>query len=264
MWRSRTQAITSAGQQVVEGPSIDHASPQLGGRDLQPGTSTWTQSQPSGIDRRREPGPVDHHQRGQRPRTSSTRSQLGSPVAASAPRTRNSSAPGWRSAQLRQGVGGVAVAAAVDLEVARLQARAPHARRPRPWPGGRRGELIARVPTFCHGSLATTSRSRSSRQAVAHVDRGHQVADVGRIEGPPEHADPLARVAGHGHTVRRRRTRPTRRTDWDHPRVVWDTGDPPIPPLPARSDQVGTVCSAHARRVGNEHADAATSSTVSL
>ena len=38
---------------------------------------------------------------------------------------------------------------------------------------------------------------------VAGVDRGHEVADVGRVEGPPEHADALSAASAHRreHTV---------------------------------------------------------------
>ena len=60
--------------------------------------------------------------------------------------------------------------------------------------GGRRRARSARVPTFCQGTLFTTSSTRSSRELVAHVDGRHQVADVRRVERAPEDAEALTRA----------------------------------------------------------------------
>ena len=48
------------------------------------------------------------------------------------------------------------------------------------------------MPTFCQGTLLTTSSTRSRRQLVADVHRGDEVPDVRRVERAPEDAEALA------------------------------------------------------------------------
>ena len=119
-------------------------------------------------------------------RTSSHRSQVRSPAAASAPRITNSSRLGSSAQQGRQRVGGVGRSARVDLEPAGLEAddvghRGLHHRRSAPRP--------ARPPgcrPSATGTLLTTSSTRSRRSSWRTFTADTRWPTCGGSKVPPK------------------------------------------------------------------------------
>ena len=84
------------GEEVVQGPALGDLGPEVGAGHFEAGDLDRSHDQPGGGSAPGA-GAVHHHQGGQRG-TSSARSQVGSPAAASLPRMRNSSQPAPRPA----------------------------------------------------------------------------------------------------------------------------------------------------------------------
>ena len=121
-------------------------------------------------------------------RRSSIRSQVGMPAAASSPTITNTPASGARDRKLLHGVDGVGVAAAVELEAAGLQA--VHVGDRGLDHGHAIGGRAERSRThLLPGHVGHREQHPIEPEGVADVDRGHQMPDMGGIEGPSEHAD---------------------------------------------------------------------------
>ena len=86
--------------------------------------------------------------------------------------------------ELLEGVGGVGVAAPVDLDAAGLEAGV--AATAASTMASRSSAGVSGRPLFCHGWLATTSSTRSRREGVAGVDGRDQMPDVDGVEGAPQ------------------------------------------------------------------------------
>ena len=54
---------------------------------------------------------------------------------------------------------------------------------------------ITRLPVFCQGSFATTQQDPIEPEGVPGFGRGHEMADMGRIERPAEDSQSLTRSA---------------------------------------------------------------------
>ena len=121
-----------------------------------------------------------------RSRVSSSRRHVGMFATASAPSSKNSSRPGAASASSVSAVTDGPVAFDLDRPTPRRPSTPATAASTSAEPVG--GPTRRPGPRFCHGSPATTSRTRSRLQRPAGLGGGDEVPDVHRVEGAAEHA----------------------------------------------------------------------------
>ena len=194
------------GEQVVEWPSVVEPCPQVGARHLEVGNLDVDPGDIVGeLDRLARP--IDDHQRrlGDDLLEPLPRVQPGGGVVAD---DREQFGPGIPPGQHRQRVGGVARPTGVDLEASGGQSGDIGDRRldHRQAVNGRGDRAF---PLLLPGNVGDHQDHGVESEGVTDVDGGDEMADVGRIEGPAEQADPghvcQTAVAAAGNPVAARR-----------------------------------------------------------